>query len=297
RRDGVHVVTPRPAGDDTFRGALLVGAADVLELPAAEGWVTELLTDAADHAATPSDGARASEPARTIGVVAGSGGAGATTLACAIALTAARTRRVSLVDLDPLGPGVDRVVGLDGAGGTRWDGLVTSPGRLGARSLRAALPAVGGLAVLTWGPGRPVGLEAGTVREVLSAARRGDEVVVVDLPRALDQVTAEVVTRCDRVVVVADPTVPGIASAGRVLAGLRALCVVLGLAVRDGPATVPAQHAAAALDLPLVAVVPRHRRLAEHVDLGLGPVHGARSALSRAAGACLAEPWPEGPPR
>ena len=43
-----------PLGDEVFRGALAVGAADVVELPAAEAWLVELLTDAADAAGAPA---------------------------------------------------------------------------------------------------------------------------------------------------------------------------------------------------------------------------------------------------
>ncbi len=283
RRDHVHVVGCGRVPDDVFRGALAVGAADVLELPAAATWLVELLTDAADAA----DG-RQPGRARTLGVVGGSGGVGATTFACALALTAAARERATLVDLDPLGPGVDRVVGLDGAPGVRWDGLLAAPGRLSSRSLRAALPARESLAVLTWGMGAPAEPDAATVREVLSATQRGNDVVVVDLPRALDEVTAEVVGRCDRVLLVAEATIPGVASAGRTAGLLRRLTAGLAVVVRTDRGALPEEQVAVALDLPLAASLSRHRRLAEHVDLGLGPVHGARSPLARAARAALA---------
>jgi secretion/DNA translocation related CpaE-like protein len=274
RRDHVHVVARGPVDDGVFRSALAAGAADVVELPAADSWLVELLTDAADGTA---------RPARTVGVIAGSGGAGATTFACALAQTAAREGPAVLLDLDPLGPGVDRVVGLDAVAGVRWDALAESRGRLASRSLRAALPAGDGLAVLTWAMGSPVRLDVRLVREVLSAAQRGNDLVVVDLPRAVDDVTAEVVTRCDLVVVVADPTVPGVASAGRVVASLRPLNGRVGLVVRESGSAVPAHDVATALGLPLLAEMRRQRRLGEHVDLGLGPVHSSRSPLARAA--------------
>jgi secretion/DNA translocation related CpaE-like protein len=282
RRDHVHVVGHGPVADGLFRSALASGATDVVELPAADAWLVELLTDAADGAA---------RPALTVGVVAGSGGAGATTFACALAVTAAGAGPTVLLDLDPLGPGVDRVVGLDaaddGGAGVRWDALVGSHGRLGSRSLRQALPDKDGLAVLTWPVGPPVPLDAGSVREVVSAAQRGHEVVVVDLPRAVDDVTAEVLPRCDQVLVVVEPTVTGVASAGKVVAVLRPLNQHLALVVRRSGPTVPARDVADVLDLPLVAELASQRRLAEHVDLGLGPVHSRRSPLARAARVAL----------
>jgi secretion/DNA translocation related CpaE-like protein len=277
RRDHVHVVAHGPAGDGLFRAALATGALDVVELPAADAWLVELLTDAADGAA---------RRARTVGVVGGSGGAGATTFACALALTAAGSAPAVLLDLDPLGPGVDRVVGLDtdtAAGGARWDALVGSHGRLGSRSLRAALPHRDGLAVLTWPVGPPVDLEPAAAREVLSAAQRGHDVVVADLPRHLDPAGREVASRCDRVLLVAEPSVAGVASAGKVAAGLRPVNGDLAVVVRTGGTAVPAAHVADILELPLVAELATQRRLAEHLDLGLGPVHARGAPLARAA--------------
>ena len=278
RREQVHVVSAGPAADGLFRSALDLGATDVTELPAAEAWLVELLTDATDG---PRTGSRSGRGALTLGVVAGSGGAGATTFACALALTAATSGRAALLDLDPLGPGVDRVVGLEAGDGVRWDALTDSRGRLGSRSLRAALPGKDGLAVLTWAPGPPLRLDPPLAREVLSASCRGNDVVVLDLPRSVDDVGAEVAARCDLVLVVTDPSVPGVAAAGRVVAGLLAVTERVGLAVRAG--AVAPDHVARVLDLPLVCEVGTQRRLAEHLDLGLGPVRSRRSPLARAA--------------
>lgn len=278
RREHVHVVCVGPAHDGDFRDAVATGALDVVELPAAEAWLVEVLTDAVDATA-----GRAQGRGDTIGVVSGSGGAGATTFACALALTSSVGERAVLVDLDPLGPGVDRVVGLDACPGVRWDALVSSPGRLGSRSLREALPDKDGLAVLGWEPGGSTRLDTAVVREVLSAAQRGNDLVVLDLPRAFDDVTAEVVTRCDRVLVVTEPTIPGVASAAKVVAAIRPLNGRVGVVVRRSRSSLPSEQVASALGLPLVAETTRQRRLAEEIDLGLGPVHASRSALARAA--------------
>ena len=285
RRAQVHVVGHAPTTDAVFRHALQAGAADVVELPAAEGWLVELLTDVTDAA-----GGAPRLRGRTLGVVAGSGGAGATTFAAAVAVTSALRRPTALLDLDPLGPGLDRVVGLEDRDGAAWDVLVSSRGRLGSRSLRSALPDKDGLAVLTWGTGAAVDLEPTAVREVLSAAQRGHDLVVVDLPRCLDVVTQEVVTRCDEVLVVVGPTVVGVAAAGRVLARLRPLTDRLGLVTRRGGTPVPSEQVAAALGVPVAAEVPHQRRLDEHVELGLGPVHSRRSGLARASRAVLDRP-------
>jgi secretion/DNA translocation related CpaE-like protein len=282
RRPMVHVVGRAPLDDAVFRSALDVGAVDVVELPSGEDWVVELLTDLADG--DPASG----RAGTVVGVVAGSGGAGATTFACALALTAARRSRTVLVDLDPLGPGVDRVVGLDDGTGVRWPDLEGSRGRLSARSLRAALPAQDGLAVLTWGADLPVEPAAATVREVLSALQRGSDLVVLDLPRSWAEVTSEVVTRCDRVLLVAEPTVSGTVSAARTTRAVRALNDEVRLVARRGGA-LGGDELAATLGVPLLAEVGHVRRLAELVDLGLGPAHGQRSPLVRAARRVLAD--------
>jgi pimeloyl-ACP methyl ester carboxylesterase len=85
RRDGVHVVGHGPVDEHVFRSALTAGALDVVELPASEAWVVELLTDVSDDAA-----GRPGRGRRTVGVIAGSGGAGATTFAAAVATVSAQ---------------------------------------------------------------------------------------------------------------------------------------------------------------------------------------------------------------
>jgi secretion/DNA translocation related CpaE-like protein len=279
RRDEVYVVTRGSHADDRlFRSALGTGAAAVVELPAGETWLVELLTDAADGT---------TRGARTIGVIGGCGGVGATTFACALALTAAQRGPTLLVDLDQLGPGLDRVAGLDDDAGVRWDALTGSHGRLGSRSLRDALPHRGDLTVLTWAPGRPAALDRESVREVLSAGRRGHDVVVLDLPRHVDGLVADALGRCDDVVVVVEASVTSVAAAGKLLEQLRPWVARLGVVVRDPGVTVAGDQVAAALDLPLLAELSTQRRLAEHLGLGLGPVHSRRSPLARAARAVL----------
>lgn len=283
RRDRVHVVAQGALRDGLFRAALAVGAESVVELPAAETWLVETLTDTTDGAAG---------RANVVGVIGGCGGAGATTFACALAAAAAEdpsslVRPVTLVDADLLGPGVEQVAGLDDAEGARWRELLESAGRLGSRSLLAALPKREGTAVLGWGAGARVGLDPHVVREVVSAAQRGSSLVVVDLPRHSDPVTDEVLRRCDHLVVVTALTLTAVASAAQLVA--RVLPVVpRGHLVARGPASaLDPDEVAEALGVPLAAVMPDQRRLAEAVELGLGPLRSTRGPLARAARATL----------
>jgi secretion/DNA translocation related CpaE-like protein len=214
----------------------------------------------------------------------GSGGAGATTFACALAQLAARTGPTVVVDADPLGPGVDRVLGLEERPGAHWGELARTTGRLSARSLREGLPRYADLAVLTWAVAEPRVLDAGTVREVLSAARRGHDTVVVDLPRSGDAVTEELADRCDQVLLVAVATLTGIASAARLVARFGDPSR-LRLVVRGGGAQPEA--VAAAVGVPLLAAMADQRGLGEAIDLGIGPVRSRRGPLGRAARAVL----------
>lgn len=275
RRDRVHVVSGGTVPDSLFRAALDVGADSVVELPAAEAWLVETLADTADGLAAAG---------LVVGVVGGCGGAGATTFAAALATVAASgVHTATLVDADPLGAGIEEVLGFEDASGSVWGSLLESAGRLGSRSLRNALPRQGGLAVLGWGDGPRSGLEPSVVREVVSAAARGSDLVVLDLPRYADRATAELMLRCDHVLVVTTLEVAGVAAAARVTAGVLPVIRSVHLVAR-GPARAldPAQ-VADTLGVPLAAWMTDQRRLAESVGLGLGPVSSRRGPLARAA--------------
>ncbi|MDN4161428.1 septum site-determining protein Ssd [Nocardioides abyssi] len=279
RRPAAHLVTWGTPGEPAYRDAVAVGVESVLGLPDAAPRVTELLTDVGEGGSTPGV---------VVGTLGGSGGAGATTFACALGQVAARSGRALVVDADPLGPGVDRVLGLDGVEGFRWDALARTTGRLSGRALREALPRRGGLGVLGWYAGSTHPLQPGAVREVVSAARRGHDTVVVDLPRSLDglpgSITDEVLPRCDQVLVVVRPDVAGVSSAARLCARLPDRDRV-GLVVRGRGIT--ASEVAAVCGVPVVAAVPSQRGLHESIDLGLGPVRSPRCHLGRAAAAVL----------
>lgn len=254
RRARVYVLSWGAVPDEMFRVAVAVGAENVTQVGRSEGWLTELLTDLGDSGATgPAEGL-------VVGVVGGSGGAGATTFACALGQVGARRGRALVVDADPLGPGVDRVLGLEDRHGVRWDGLCQTTGRLSARALREALPRREDLGALSWHAGEPASLQAFAVREVLSAARRGHDLVVVDLPRAADALVDEVAARCDRLLVVVVPTVAGVASAVRTCArhpdrtGVR--LVLRGSGVDPRAVT-------RATGIPVLATMPDQRGLGE----------------------------------
>jgi secretion/DNA translocation related CpaE-like protein len=274
RRAHVHVVSHGPAPEALFRSALDLGATTVAELPSAERWVVDLLSDLAD-------GVR--RPAVTVAVVGGYGGVGATVLAGALALTAARRGPAMLADLDPWGPGMRRLVGLEDGAGVTWRDLAESSGRLGSRALREALPVKDGARVLGWPEEPPAPLPPSLVREVVSAGRRGHDWLVLDVPRTADEATFSVVRHCDHAVLVAGSGLASVAAAARTADRVRAECVSVGVVVRSRRGTPFAPDVARAVALPLWGHVPDQRRLDEHLDLGLGPVHARRSPLAAVA--------------
>src|SRR6185312_17116098 len=80
-----------------------------------------------------------------IGVIGGNGGVGASTFAAVLAWAAVSG---VLVDLDPVGGGVDVLLGIERAPGARWSGLRLDGGRLAPEVLTAGLPRWAGVPVL-----------------------------------------------------------------------------------------------------------------------------------------------------
>jgi secretion/DNA translocation related CpaE-like protein len=274
RRARVHVLGRSPVGDELFREALAIGAESVAGLPSSETWLVELLTDVGDGGAAPGV---------TIGVIGGSGGAGATVFAAALAQMGTDLGRTLLVDADPIGAGIDRVLGLEASDGIRWDSMLQTTGRLSSRSLREALPRAGRLSVLTWPTDRPASLQAFAMREVLSAGRRGFDAVIVDLPRHRDAVIDEAISRCDHVVLVSTLTVPGVSAAARVAHRLPELTPARHLVTRGSRAGVSPDSVSRLLRIPLLAAMVDQRGLDESINLGAGPARSRRGALARAA--------------
>jgi secretion/DNA translocation related CpaE-like protein len=271
RREGAYVVCEGPAPHQLFEQALRLGAESVVSLPTSQTWLVEVLTDAGDLAPTRG---------RTISVIGGAGGAGSTTFACALGQVLARQSSVLMLDADPQGPGLDRVLGMEDLAGVRWDSLMHTTGRLSARSLADAVPRRRGLGVVTWPAGARGALPVFGFREVLSAGVRGHGHVVIDLPRAPGPLAQEAFVRSDHLVMVVSASLTGLASAAQVAARLPA-GTDTGLVVRGEAFT--AAEVTAAVGLPVWAMMRDQRGLTEAIDLGLGPVRGRRGALTAAS--------------
>lgn len=274
RRRGVMLVGRDQDDPEVWRSAVEVGAEYVLRLPDSEGWLVDQIANAAEGVG---------RSALTVGVLGGRGGSGASTLACALAVTAARSgRRTMLIDGDPLGGGIDVLLGGEESEGLRWPDFARSKGRLGGGALEESLPALHGLRVLSWGRGEATTVPPQAMQSVLAAARRLGGVVVVDLPRRVDEGVAEALAQLDVGLLVVPGELRAVAAAQRMAAAAGAVLDDLRVVAR-GPyaAGLDEEWVAHALGLPLVGDLPMEPGLSAAQDSGLPPGGNSRGALAR----------------
>lgn len=264
KRSEVVLVSSGPDSVATWQHGVELRADHVAMLPDAEGWLVDRLSDCLETSVT---------SCLTVGVMSACGGAGASTLAAALAAVASRRRvRTMLIDADPLSGGVELAVGCEDVDGLRWPQVASTHGRVSAAALRAALPKTGDLAVLSWDRGGDVSVDAATMLSILSAARRGSDLVVVDLPRRLDDAASAALTSCDVLVVVTTSGVRATAGAGRLLTLLRSQCSDIRLVVRSrARADLDAETLSETLRVPLLATIPTKRAVERSIEEGLGP--------------------------
>src|SRR5699024_8606034 len=146
-------------------------------------------------------------------VVAGCGGAGASVLACALARRAGADHSTVLVDADPLGGGLDLVLGAEQVPGPRWTDLSASRGQLRPSTLADALPRHDGLALLSWGRDDTVDLDPDVFDDFLAAAGQAFDLVIVDLPR---HAPPQWTRRCHHVLLVSPARVRSAVAASQV---------------------------------------------------------------------------------
>jgi secretion/DNA translocation related CpaE-like protein len=272
RRAGV-VLVGLGHDDGLWDVAKEIGADGVVSLPHAQSWLVNRLGETTDIA---------SGAGLVIAVVGGRGGAGATTLATALALTGVDLHlRCLLVDADPLGGGIDLALGGEACVGLRWPDLTTAGGRVSGTALLEALPNVHGLSVLSAGRGDALTVPAPAMRSVTAAATRMSDLVVVDLPRHIDSAAEEALAVATVTLMVVPAEVRAVAAAGRV-------AVAVGLTARDvrvvvrgpAPSDLTADVIADSLGLPLAGWIPAEPRLEETLERGEPPGRGAKSPLA-----------------
>jgi secretion/DNA translocation related CpaE-like protein len=274
RRDGVVVLSRGEPDVEHWRAATSVGARCVLGLPDNEHELIRVLT--AQTRGVDGDGG-------AIAVVGGRGGAGASTLAAALASTsAADGTRTLLVDGDAFGGGLDLLLGWEDMQGLRWPGLAVEGGRVTADALHGALPSSGGLSVLAAGRGTDR-IDGRACEAVVDAGRSAGDLVVCDVPRAPGAHGDALLDAADLVVLVVTADIGAVASAETVAAHIGARNSNVGVVVRGpSPGGIRGADVAGTLGLPLLATMRPEPNLAQRVERG-GLLLGRRSPLRDAA--------------
>ena len=267
---------------DVWARAAALGAESVVFLPGAGAWLTDRLAGACEEPGA---------AAVTVAVIGGRGGAGASSLACALALTASDGGwRTLLVDADPLGGGLDMVLGCEDAPGLRWPDLAAADGSISASALRSSLPRLGGLHLLSWDRGDPVSVSGATVRAVLAAGRQAHELVVLDLPRRPDQAAEATSAGVDVLLLVVPTEVRAVAAAGRVAAYAGRLTHDVRVVTRGpAPSGLTPEMVAGSLGLPLAGWLKPEPGLALSLERGEPPARSGRGPLAALCRSLLGE--------
>ncbi|TFV48542.1 septum site-determining protein Ssd [Blastococcus sp. TF02A_35] len=272
RRPGVVVVTAAELPAAEWAAAVEVGAERVAVLPADESWL--LARSAAAVRAPVEQG--------PLVVVGGAcGGAGASTLAGAVALSA--VDGAVLVDADVWGGGLDLLLGAELAEGLRWPDLVGLRGRVAGDALLAALPEVAGVHLLAADRERPASPPADALTAVVDAARSTGRPVVVDLarpgPDGPEEGARAVLADADLALLVV-PARLRAASAARLLVQAEGSSwAAAQLVVRTFPGGLGPGDVAEVVGRPVLGELPPDRDVRARGERGRPPCAGTRSPL------------------
>lgn len=273
RRAGVVLVGRDLNDANVWHLAISTGAEHVTVLPDADDWLLDRLAQATVR--------RRRTP--VVCVVGGRGSAGASTLAAALGVAAARLgRRCTLLDADPLGGGLDLLLGVEELEGLRWLDLLGEHATHSPEKLHRALPVVpthgrGELRLLSADRAtRPTdpAISTGAMRAVLSAASGCCDLVVVDLPRNPGPAAREALGAGGPVLLVVPAELRATVAAGRVVNELGPDLDLQVVVRGPAPSGLTPAMIAAGLGLPLAGRVRVDRRLAAEAERGTPP--GAR---------------------
>ncbi len=272
RRAPAVVVGLNGEGDRLWQLAADLGAERVAVLPEGGPWLAEFLSRS--HSPDPGG--------HVLGVVGGCGGAGATTGAIWLARAAAEAGvRALLIDGDPWGGGLELALAAEDEPGLRWPDLAEASGSIDPGQLHEALPVTGGFSFLSW-PGsreRPKALDMAAVAGVLDAARRGYELVVLDIGRGRDALRT-FAWECDRIIVFLPAQLRAAVASARLVSELPPVDTALVIRTLPGAAVEP-PLIAQAVGLPVRAIMPEVRGTAAATERGRLLEAGGRRNVRR----------------
>jgi secretion/DNA translocation related CpaE-like protein len=272
RRSRLVIVGPATSVEAAWEVAELLGAEHVAALPAAEPWLVDRFAEGPGHATA----------GRVVAVVGGRGGAGASILAGGLAVTAVGAGlRTLLVDADPLGGGLDLVLGWEQVDGLRWPALAGADGRVDPPALLQALPHRGDLVLLSFARDELPAVPAEAMAATLDAARRARDVIVADLPRRMDDAATLALQAADRALLVVPAELRATAAAARIAAMVAEHCDDLSVVVRGpAPGRLRAREIARSLGLPLAGTLRPEPGLCQALERGEAPAADGRGPLA-----------------
>jgi secretion/DNA translocation related CpaE-like protein len=271
RRAGVLLVCRGAVPQWIFEASPRIGSENVVQLPDAEAWLVDRF---------------AAQPGRPVGrilaVIGGRGGAGASILAGGLAVTAVGAgHRTLLIDADPLGGGLDLLLGWEMVDGLRWSALADAGGRVDPATLLGALPHRGDLVLLSFARDQSPTVPAEAMAVTIDAARRGRDVIIADLPRQLDDAAVLALQSADRAVLIVPAELRAAASAARVAQTVRMHRTDLSVVVRGpAPGGLKPRDIASALGLPLAGTLRPEPAMCQALERGEAPASGGKGPLA-----------------
>lgn len=221
---------------------------------------------------------------RVLGVVAASGGLGATTLSGALA-AAAPGDQACLLDLDPVGAGFDPQFGTEGHPGLRWDDFAGLDSPLAGPSVLERLVAVGRLRLLGQRCA-PAAVEVDwqARRHVLRAVRGESTQVIADLGHSADP---RLWPELDAVILLVGSDPPGVLAGARWVHRLSRVLRPVGVVLAQrGAGGVPVAQARDVLDAAVIKVWRPGPRPSVAAARGDWPTGLDRGAVQRVANRC-----------
>lgn len=278
-----ELLTPRSLAVVALAGAHDLEAVDPhlarFVLPQDSGRLTAFLDAAGDR------------PARLVAVIGGRGGAGASTLAAALAVTAAAAgTRTMLVDADPYGGGLDLVLGAEEQDGLRWPDLDALHGPVASAVLVDTLPRAHDVTLLSYGRAGEPAASAAATQAVLDAGLRAHDLVVADLARYPDPGREVLARSSDLALVVVPAEVRATAAARGVVAQLAGAVTDLRVVVRGpAPSGLDARTVARLLGLGCAGWLRAEPGIAATLERGEPPARSGRGPLADLSRQLLAE--------
>lgn len=262
-RPGTHVIGTNQR--DLLAWSVPLGAPALL-LPDQSSFLSSLMSGPTVHVGS---------SCLTLGVLGGSGGVGATTLAAGLAQRAAAAdQKVALAEVDQYGGGIDLLFGAEREPGWRWPDLTSAIGYVG--KLAGRLPNTTGVDLVSTSRASPGLPPPEAVKAIVRSLQRSHDFVVLDAGTA-DHPPEVAMTNC-LVVVAGD--IKAVISAKARLAQSK-LADVQVVVRRSAAWSLDPALVEEMLQLPVIGVVDEDRKLGVDAVFGSAPGLGARSRFSK----------------